>query len=148
MASCPVASSFERYSGAFANCTTASLIACTMSSGVSLGANRATHEATWRFCTPASANVGTSGSSGWRCARMIAMPLALPCLISGARKVGEADSRSTSLAMNPLAASVADLYGTWSMSMPAICFTTSTDRCWMPPVPPLPKVSLPGCALA
>src|SRR5262245_24493809 len=71
-------------SGIFSTSRTSSLTLSTTAFGVPFGAIRPNHDAYLNVGTPASATVGTSGTSGWRLDELTASMRTLPALACSA----------------------------------------------------------------
>src|ERR1019366_8189195 len=119
-----------------------------MSRGVPAGARNKTQVEDSSAGPPASAMVGTSGAEVMRLFENIASALILPPRTCGISVLGT----STRIWMLPpirsCSAGAVPLYGTCTMSTPAVCLNNSVVRCAAAPTPEDPNESLPGLALA
>ncbi|MNR00373.1 hypothetical protein D3C85_1161430 [compost metagenome] len=112
------------------------------------GADRPNQIVTSKPGRPASAIVGTLGSASERVAPVTPSALTLPVEMY----CTWLDTVSNIIEMRPPSKSVnaaaEPLYGTWTISMPAIDLNNSPDKWLELPLPAEPKVSAPGFCLA
>src|ERR1700730_10591493 len=123
-------------------------IRLTMSFGVPAGARNKTQVEPSIGGPPASAMVGTSAAPATRLAENIASALILPPRTCGISVLGT----STRIWMLPpirsCSAGAVPLYGTCTISTPAVCLNSSVVRFAAAPTPEEPKEILPGLAFA
>src|ERR1700687_442503 len=123
-------------------------IRLTISFGVPAGARNSTQVEPSIGGRPASAIVRTSAAPGKRVAENMPSALILPPRTCGISVLGT----STRIWMLPpirsCSAGAVPLYGTCTMSTPAVCLNSSVVRCAAAPTPEEPKEILPGLALA
>ena len=92
--------------------------------------------------------VGTSGAPWMRFAENMASERILPPRTCGISVLGTSTRSWISFAIRAVSAGAVPLYGTCTMSIPAVCFSSSVVRCAAAPMPEEPKLILPGLALA
>src|SRR5213592_3662151 len=94
--------------------------------------------------TPASASVGTSGSSAERFGVITASALTLPPLMK--LMADEVVSKSGWICPPTRSVSACDepLYGTWKIFVPVARAKASQARCWVLPMPEEPQENPPG----
>src|SRR2546422_892285 len=90
-----------------------------ISRGMRAGPNSAAHEVIENSGMPASAIVGTSGSSGLRLESVVANARSLPSFTCASPVVGVASIICTRPATRSVMPAGSPLYGTWTISMPA-----------------------------
>ncbi|MNT27101.1 hypothetical protein D3C72_1627170 [compost metagenome] len=92
--------------------------------------------------------VGTSGSAGERVALVTASARRRPAFTCGSEPGRLSNISCTWLASRSAIAGPLPLYGTCTISTPAIDLNSSPDRWLVVPLPAEPMFSLPGLALA
>src|SRR5712691_1299645 len=120
----------------------------TTSRGVPAGARNSTQVDDSIGGPPASVRVGTSGAPWMRFAENMASERIFPPRTCGISVLGTSTRTWISFAIKAVSAGAVPLYGTCTMSMPAVCFSSSVVRCAAAPMPEEPKLILPGLALA
>src|ERR1051325_8959273 len=100
-----------------------------MRGGTPAGAHRPTQPSTWKFGTPASMNVGRSGSGAERFDVVCASAFRRPLFTKGSDEGGVANEIWASLPITLTIAGPPPLYGTLMISTPVVNLNSSPARC-------------------